>query len=233
MNRCVLVVAAGCSLCGVAAADILYSTGFDGFSLGTINNQFGWSVLGGPESHGVIVDESGNQFLKIASPRTWGSVVARSYDAAASKRYVQVVMDFCVDNDQWPFWYLDNHPAESTPPDAIFWAQESAWAADGSRVMPIFAGKWAKIGIEVDTQLRGVIGVNFDGVWYPETDASISPPGALLKFNFQGKHFDQDHPDAIFWLSIDNIGVTDSDQPIVPSPGVLCLLGLALLRQRR
>lgn len=219
-----------------ANADILFATDFDGYALGTVNGQFGWQVTGGPESHGVIAEQYDNRFLRVAAlGGSFGAGSRRLYDAPSSHRYVQVSLDFSADNIDWPFWFMDNFPADDASPDSIFWEQTIAYAANGNRDRPILLNTWHHIAIEIDTQLRGVIGVNFDNAWIDNVDSTISPARALTGLVFAGYSFDQAHPDQLYWLSIDNIRVTDSDAPFVPSPGAafLVLAAGAIIAPRR
>ncbi len=227
-KRSMAIVAA--AMCGAASAhaDVLFSTNFDSLSLGTVNGQAGWEVVNGPETHGVIAEQNGNRFLQVAAlGGAFGGGVRHVYDAPSSRRYVQVMLDFSADNIQWPFWFMDNFPAPADPPDAIFWEQTIAYAANGSVDRPILLNTWHPIAIEIDTQLRGVIGVNFGNGWIDNVDSTVSPAGALTGLIFAGYSFDADHLDQLYWLSIDNIRVTDSDAPFVPSAGSTALIVIA------
>lgn len=218
------------AICGAASAraDVLFSANFDNLSLGTVNAQAGWEVVNGPENHGMIDEQNGNRFLRVAAlGGGFGAGVRHMYDAPSSRRYVQVMLDFSADNVQWPFYFMDQFPADDAPPDAIFWEQTVAYAANGTLDRPIQLNTWHPIAIEIDTQLRGVIGVNFGNGWIDEVDATVSPARALTGFVFAGYSFDTAHPDLLYWLSIDNIRITDSDAPFVPSAGATALLTIA------
>ncbi len=212
-----------------ASAGVLYSTNFESFAAGTVNNQFGWDIQQGPDSHGQIVDTGSNRFLRVAATGGgFGAEVRRAYDTASSHRYVQAVLDFSADDISWPFWFMDNNsntPGDS--PDSIFWEQTIVYSANGSSSTDVQLNTWKTIGIEIDTQARQVIGVNFGGVWHAETDSTVSQPASLSILVFRGMHFNTQAPDALYWLSIDNLNVTDSDTPVTPAPGSVVALGIA------
>lgn len=205
----------------------LYTTGFEVFTLGPVNDQDSWcsgpqgSVSGfpgldncGDSSDGTIIDDgTGNKVLQITARSTWSDEVGRDLLLGSMERYLRVEMEILV-TDGGAFWFMDNIFDGSNGSDSHFLSSDSASADAWSNAEPGIGGEsfplgtWHQVGIEVDQDSREITQIQFDGSWRQEDDsAGITTPGGHSRFFFRGNG-----PDSRLW--IDNLSITEYDDSV-------------------
>ncbi len=217
----ILTALAVVAVAGVAQAADLYSTDFEAptFSLGTVDGQDGWWLAQAIPADGMIIDDgTGNQVLQVtASQGGWGAGNKRTLDNPSAKRYVVSELDFRMPTGPSDaFWFMGNRFTNGQPTEAIFWdvdmygvAGRSVFAAiapEENRT-PMAHGRdtWYHVGIEFDQQIKKTLRLNFDGVWYEQTDTPDTP-NEMTDFNFRCY---SDDIGNLLW--IDNLRIMDRD----------------------
>lgn len=205
------VFAAGAS----AKADVLFSSDFENMDYGTIHGQHNWTV-DGDRSHGQVVYLGSTSALAVYAVLGWGAEVKTNYDAAATRQYVVISLDFEITGEGGTFWFMDNNADPSRGPDSIFFYGDAAAsnAHPGIPALPVASSEWHYIAIEVDQTDRRIVGVNYDGEWWTELDGEPTDPSALTFLVFRG-YAGQPESDMTP-LYVDNLLIEDGDSRISP-----------------